>query len=148
MRTLRSKGSFFPAGLVFCLLFACGVEDPQNEHEAFDHWEGNQSGFEEGFVFRKDGNQSVLRVKGAAVPFSGTVERNSTSGITTQQFSGGKLEGKSIKKSPDGSWVEAHYRNGKLHGKMTFHSPDGRVRSVLRYEDGRLLTGPGDGKGD
>ena len=148
MITSRSKASFFPTGLVFCLLFACGVESPQDEPEAFDHWEGNQSGFEEGFVFRKDGNQSVLRVKGAAVPFSGRVERNSTRGITSQRFSDGKLEGKSIKKSPDGSWVEAHYRNGRLHGKMTFHSPDGTVRSVLRYEDGRLLTGPEDGKED
>ena len=44
----------------------------------------------------------------------------------------------SIKKSKDGSWVEANYKDGKLHGEMIFYGRNGKKRSVLTYENGQL----------
>ena len=62
-------------------------------------------------------------------------------GLPGQTFSGGLLNGKSIKTSPDGSWVEANYLNGQLHGEMTFYNSEGKVRSVMIYKEGkRVIT--------
>jgi antitoxin component YwqK of YwqJK toxin-antitoxin module len=38
--------------------------------------------------------------------------------------------------------VEANYRGGLLHGEMTFYSADGSIRSVMNFEDGRLIAAP------
>ena len=43
-----------------------------------------------------------------------------------------------LKKSHDGSWVEANYLEGKLNGEMIFFSKDGTIRSVLFFENGVL----------
>ena len=109
-------------------------------------WEGNESDFERGFFFRKsDGNDSVLHFENSDAPYSGVIERNSSGVLTRQTFSDGKLAGKSFPKGRrDGSWVEADYLNGKPHGDMIFYSADGTVRSVIKFENGRLVPNRGD----
>ena len=54
-------------------------------------------------------------------------------------YEDGLLDGLSVRKSADGSWVEANYKSGKLHGKMTFYDGNGKVRSVMNYENGNLV---------
>ena len=49
------------------------------------------------------------------------------------------LNGKSIKTSKDGSWVEANYKDGKLNGDLIFFSKEGKKRSVLKYKNGVLI---------
>jgi antitoxin component YwqK of YwqJK toxin-antitoxin module len=51
-----------------------------------------------------------------------------------------ELKGLIIKESADGSRIEANYKDGKLHGKMTFFGNDGREKSVLIYENGKLIN--------
>jgi antitoxin component YwqK of YwqJK toxin-antitoxin module len=74
------------------------------------------------------------------MPFDGEIERNSSKHLTIQNFEDGKLNGKSIKKSKDGSWVEANYVNGKLDGELILFSSDGKKRSVLKYKNGILTN--------
>ena len=85
-----------------------------------------------------DGNETILIHRESMLPFAGKVERNGTKLNTTQTFENGKLNGVSIKKSKDGSWVEANYQVGKLHGDMIFYSKEGKKRTVLTYENGVL----------
>ena len=131
--------------LLGLLLSSCGFDDGSHGKEEFpDFWEGNESGFERGFFFRKsDENGSVLHFERSDAPYSGVIERNSSGILTRQTFSDGKLTGKSSKRSKDGSWVEADYLNGKPHGEMIFYSADGTVRSVINFENGRALPNRG-----
>lgn len=130
------------ATILLALLVSCGQEDGSEDQRAPDFWEGNQTDFESGFSFQSKGNESVLHYEKTGQPYSGSIERNASSVSTRQTFSSGKLNGLSTKRSKDGSRVEATYRNGLLHGKMIFYSADGAIRSVMNYEEGRLVVDP------
>ena len=139
----------FRLGGSLLAFFQCSCEfndDSRGEADPPEFWSGNESDFERGFRFRKsDGNDSVLHFENYDAPFDGVIERNSSGILTRQTFSLGKLSGKSLKKSKDGSWVEANYLNGKPHGDMIFYSADGTVRSVIKFDDGRVVTNVADG---
>ena len=119
---------------------SCGFDDRPEDTSAPGFWEGNQTDFESGFSFRSKGNESILHYEKTGQPYSGSIERNASSVSTRQTFSSGKLNGLSTKFSKDGSRVEANYRNGLLHGEMIFYSADGTIRSVMNYEEGRLVV--------
>lgn len=126
---------------IYCLLslsFSCS-ENPQEEKI---DWKGDHDSFENSFETKQElessGESPVLYLRGNSEPFSGTVEKNSTDRLSVDEYNAGVLEGKSIRKSVDGSWVEANYREGKLHGKMTFYDKNGDIRSVMNYENGAI----------
>ena len=101
-------------------------------------WQGEEEEFKNTFRVISEGNSSVLISSESAIPFDGMVERNSTTSSTSQNFSRGMLNGVSIKKSKDGSWVKAHYKNGSLNGDMIFYNKSGKVRTILKYENGLI----------
>ena len=120
------------------LSFSCS-ENPQEEEI---DWKGDYDSFENSFETKQElessGKSPLLYLRGNSQPFSGTVEKNSTDRLSVDEYNAGLLEGKSIRKSVDGSWVEANYREGKLHGKMTFYDKNGDIRSVMNYENGAI----------
>jgi antitoxin component YwqK of YwqJK toxin-antitoxin module len=126
---------------ILILSFSCSEN---TQEEAID-WEGGYDSFENSFETKQElessGESRVLYLRGNSQPFSGTVERNSTYRMSLDEYNAGLLEGKSIRQSADGSWVEANYREGKLHGKMTFYDKNGDVRSVMNYENGAISPG-------
>ena len=125
--------------LVFCLsfLFSCGEDKNEDPPPALPVvWQGEEEEFKNTFRVISEGNSSVLISSESAIPFDGMVERNSTRSSTSQNFSRGMLNGVSIKKSKDGSWVKAHYKNGTLNGDMIFYNKSGKVRTILKYENG------------
>ena len=124
----------------FAHVVSCGFDDRPEDTSAPDFWEGNQTDFESGFSFRSKGNESILHYEKTGQPYSGSVERNASEVSTRQTFSSGRLNGLSTKFSNDGSRVEANYRNGLLHGEMIFYSADGTIRSVMNYNEGRLVV--------
>ena len=130
--------------MLLLLVVSCEPEDIRDLEDAPGFWEGNQTDFESGFSFQSNGNESVLHYEKSGQPYSGSIERNSSGVSTHQTFSSGRLNGLSSKRSKDGSRVEATYRDGLLHGKMTFYSADGSIRSVMNYEEGRLVVDPSD----
>ena len=134
-------------GSFLLLLCSCDFDDDSHGEVEFPRfWEGNDSDFDRGFSFRKsEGKDSVLYLEDSDEPFNGLIERNSSGVLTRQTFSEGKLTGKSSKRSQDGSWVEANYLKGKPHGDMIFYSADGTVRSVITFDNGRLVPNAGDG---
>ena len=83
--------------------------------------------------------KALFSTEGKDNPFSGSVEKNSTTRFTIDKYEAGLLNGLSIRKSSDGSWVEANYKAGKLHGEMIFYGKNGNVRSVMNYENGKLI---------
>lgn len=123
------------------LSFSCS----ENTHEEEIDWKGGYDSFENSFETKQElessGEIPVLYLRGNSQPFSGTVERNSTNIMSLDEYNAGLLEGKSIRKSADGSRVEANYRGGKLHGKMTFFDKNGNIRSVMNYENGLISPG-------
>ena len=130
------------AALIGCFtLLSCSDSQPAKEEEI--EWKGDFAAFEESFEQKYDldsfDESSVLYLKGEKSPFSGSVEKNSTSRLSVDKYEDGLLDGLSIRKSADGSWVEANYKAGKLHGKMTFYDKSGKVRSEMNYENGTLL---------
>jgi len=125
--------------ILFSLLLQLGCDyHPSNE---FDDWNGTDSDFKNTFklLVGEENNGSFLVEKNSGKIFSGEVNRTDSKWITNQTFSSGRLNGKSIKSSPDGSWVEAHYLNGQLDGEMIFYGADGKVKSVMNYKEGRLV---------
>ena len=56
----------------------------------------------------KESNVSgaILYLKGETQPFSGSVERNSSHRLSRDKYQDGLLEGISIRKSVDGSWLK------------------------------------------
>lgn len=128
----------------FCLVFnlvviiSCSEDLKQENNEILKDWSGFEEDFNQDFSIHSKGNSTILISSSTSLPFDGTIERNSTSTSTTQSFSQGQLDGPSIKKSKDGSWVKAHYQDGKLNGEMIFYSKDGTVRTILLYENGKL----------
>jgi len=120
------------------LSFSCS----ENSEEEKIDWKGDYDSFENSFETKQElessGESPVLYLRGNSEPFSGTVEKNSTERLSVDEYNAGILEGKSIRKSVDGSWVEANYREGKLHGKMIFYDKNGDIRSVMNYENGAI----------
>lgn len=137
------------ATIILTLFTSCGSDDLPKSERIPVLWEGNQTDFDRGFSFRSEGNESVLHYDNSGLPYSGAIERNSSEVSTRQAFTSGKLNGLSSKRSADGSRVDANYRGGLLHGEMTFYSADGTIRSVMNFEEGRLVAAPvGEGRGE
>jgi antitoxin component YwqK of YwqJK toxin-antitoxin module len=123
--------------LVLMIVVSCEVDHDENSST---QWKGTESAFSEDFnLVDSTDSGSVLVSRASSQKFSGNIERNESGVITEQTYLGGKLTGKSIKRSPDGSWVEVHYIDGKLHGPMTLYSRTGKVRSVMSYSNGELM---------
>lgn len=120
------------------LLFSCGEESVEKLKEIPKDWKGEEEDFKKNFTTKSEGNSSIVVSSETNLPLEGKVERNSSVSSTSQNFSGGKLNGVSVKKSKDGSWVKAHYRDGILHGEMIFYSNKGKVRTILNYDSGVL----------
>ena len=123
----------------FLLLFSCGEESVEKLEEIPKDWKGEEVDFKKNFTIKSEGNSSIVVSSETDLPLEGKVERNSSVSSTFQNFSGGKLNGVSVKKSKDGSWVKAHYRDGILHGEMIFYSKNGKVRTILNYDNGVLI---------
>ena len=129
--------------LVSALCFVwLSCSESQLEEEDTE-WKGDFVTFEDSFEQKQDLGSSdespILYLKGNDNPFSGSVEKNSTTRLTIDKYEAGLLNGLSIRKSSDGSWVEANYKAGKLHGEMIFYGKNGNVRSVMNYENGKLI---------
>lgn len=123
----------------FTVLFSCGEDvNEETPREFPTEWKGKEEDFQKEFIVEPDDNISILLHRESAVPFAGKLERNGSKFVTIQTFDDGRLNGKSIKKSKDGSWVEANYLDGRLHGEMIFYGKNGKIRSTLRYEQGIL----------
>lgn len=124
-----------------CFVWISCSESQLGEED--NSWKGDFSTFEDSFEQKQDLGSSdespILYLKGEDKPFSGSVEKNSSTRLTIDKYADGLLNGISIRKSSDGSWVEANYKAGKLHGKMTFYDKNGNIRSVMNYENGSLI---------
>ena len=135
----RFKGLTVFISVLNIFLSAC-TENPENQKEI--EWQGDFDTFEHSFQKKefKESNVSgaILYLKGETQPFSGSVERNSSHRLSRDKYQDGLLEGISIRKSVDGSWVEANYKAGKLHGKMTFYDSNGKIRTVMNFDHGVL----------
>ena len=122
---------------------SCGFEAEESK-ESPKVWKGSESGFRENFAYDKEVDDSttkpILIESKSGNPYSGTLELNDSGKVTTKTYQDGVLGGISVKRSKDGSWVEAHYMNGELHGKMTFFDANGKIRTVMSYENGKLKT--------
>jgi antitoxin component YwqK of YwqJK toxin-antitoxin module len=123
------------------LIFSCSEDLKQEKIETQKDWSGAEEDFYQDFSVQSKDNSTILISSSSSLPFDGTIERNSSTTSTTQSFRQGQLDGASIKKSKDGSWVKAHYQNGKLNGEMIFYSKNGNVRTILHYENGKLSKG-------
>ena len=125
----------------FCFFWLSCSENPSVDEEI--EWKGDFHTFEHEFEQKQDmettDDSSVLYLKGESSPFSGLVERNSTERLSVDNYEDGLLDGLSVRKSADGSWVEANYKSGKLHGRMTFYDGNGKVRSEMIYENVNLV---------
>ena len=133
---------FIACCIYMAFTISCGFEaEESNDSPKF--WKGSESGFEENFDYYNevdDSSKPILLEKVTGNPYSGTLELNGSGQVTTKTFHDGILEGISVRRSKDGSWVEAHYVNGQLHGKMTFFDANGKIRTVMNYEKGKLKT--------
>jgi len=129
---------FLPVFLLLIVpLISCEVDQGA---ESSTQWKGTESTFSEDFDLVDSADSgSVLVARASSKKYSGNIERNQSGVITEQTYLEGKLTGKSIKKSTDGSWVEVHYVDGKLHGPMTLYSRTGKIRSVMNYSNGELV---------
>ncbi len=126
--------------VVVIFTISCGLEEDKSD-DSPRVWRGSESGFEDEFDYEKgvDGSTKPILVESETGNlYSGTLELNSSGQVTTKTYQGGVLDGISVKKSKDGSWVEANYLNGQLHGKMTFYDAKGKIRTVMNYENGKL----------
>ena len=122
----------------FLFLFVgCDVNEPSIGKA----WYGSEEEFMQSFseIDTEESNQSILLAdKSSGRPYTGEIVRNGAGRVTNQNFSKGLLHGKSVKKSDDGSWVEANYVNGKLDGSIKFYNADGTLRSEIEYQSGKL----------
>ena len=129
---------------ILFLLIILGCENDQSIDSS--DWNGTESDFTESFkVIESAGSDLeipfLLVDRESGSPYTGDVERSGINHSTSQNYLNGLLTGKSVKSSPDGSWVEAHYLNGQLHGPMTFYDAKGKVRSRMSYKKGKLVLG-------
>ena len=136
---MRQNFSAFLQFICVTLLVSCGEDEIEQSKEIPSEWKGQEEDFIKEFLIESDENLTILLHRESAAPFAGQLERNGTKLNTIQNFEDGRLNGVSIKKSKDGSWVEANYKNGQLHGEMIFFRKNGNKRSVLRYENGKLV---------
>lgn len=140
MNLSLSLRKFTSIGLVFIL--SCEFSEDEKEKKS-KIWSGNVETFEKHFRIEQKTSgveESLLVNKSTEQPYSGLLELNGTNMFNRKSFQKGRLNGPSIKKSEDGSWVEAQYRNGKLHGEMIFYDSKGKVRSIINFEDGELIN--------
>ena len=124
-------------GSFLFFLFGCDINEPTIGNE----WSGSEEEFMQKFseIDSEETNQSILLAdKFTGKPYTGEIVRTSEGRLTNQNFSNGLLHGKSVKKSDDGSWVEANYLNGKLDGSIKFYQADGTLRSEIEYHNGKL----------
>ena len=124
--------------LFFLTLISCEQIENRTEIEA---WQGTTESFEEEFSYQTDQiyDSAILRRNGSNESYSGSLEINQSGRITKQNYVKGRLNGRSIKKSADGSWVQANYVDGKLDGPMKLFDSSGELRSTLIYSQGKLL---------
>ena len=138
--TLKAFICFF----VFSILaFSCGWEEEETAIPSPRVWKGEEEEFDKSFDYDNSldaYSKPVLVESGSRSPYSGVLELNSSGQVTCKTYQDGILNGSSVKRSKDGSWVEANYREGKLHGKMTFYDANGKIRTVMNYENGKLKT--------
>jgi len=121
----------------FLLFVGCDVNEPTISNA----WYGSEGEFIQSFreFETEESNQSILLAdKFTGKPYTGEIVRNGKDRVTNQNFSKGLLHGKSVKKSDDGSWVEANYVNGKLDGSIKFYNADGTLRTEIEYQHGKL----------
>tara|TARA_B100002019_G_scaffold48713_1_gene41297 strand:+ start:840 stop:1244 length:405 start_codon:yes stop_codon:yes gene_type:complete len=126
--------------IFFCFLIQMGCE--YELREDISDWNGTNEEFLLSFDQRNSeelNGTSLLVDKRSGTPFTGEVSRKEDNRETQQTFKSGLLNGKSVKKSSDGSWVEANYQNGRLHGNMIFFNSNGKVRSIMTYEEGKRV---------
>ena len=133
--------SRFIALLLLMFLLAaqsCEQVDNVEEHKV---WQGTEESFETEFSYKNDliDDSIVLTLNGSNEAYSGFLEINRSGRITEQNYLDGRLNGKSVKKSADGSLVEAYYVDGKLDGPMKLYDRFGELRSTLNYSQGKLL---------
>ena len=134
---LKKSANLLCCGPLLFLLFGCDVNEPTIGNE----WSGSEEEFMQNFceIDREESNQSIfLADKFTGQPYTGEIVRNGEGRVTNQNFSNGLLHGKSVKKSDDGSWVEANYKDGKLDGSIKFYQADGTLRSEIKYQNGQL----------
>ena len=134
---LNKSANLLWFGSFFFLLFGCDIDEPTIGKE----WSGSEEEFMQNFseIDPEESNQSIfLADKFSGKPYTGKIVRNSEGRVTNQNFSNGLLNGKSVKKSDDGSWVEANYKDGKLDGSIKFYQADGTLRSEIKYQNGQL----------
>jgi antitoxin component YwqK of YwqJK toxin-antitoxin module len=133
---------FIAVLLLMFLLAAQSCEQVDNVEEQ-KVWQGTEESFETEFSYQADliDDSVFLTRNGSTESYSGFVEINQSGTITEQIYADGRLNGKSIKKSTDGSWVEANYVDGKLDGPMKLYDRFGELRSTLNYSEGKLLPG-------
>ena len=117
---------------------SCEQVDNAKENKV---WQGTEESFETEFSYQADlvDDSVILTRNGSTESYSGFVEINQSGRITEQIYADGRLNGKSIKKSADGSWVEANYVDGKLDGPMKLYDRFGELRSTFNYSEGKLL---------
>ena len=145
LQPVRFNRLLFLLGYLVLILFldSCAENNHESKQEDDVEWKGAFETFENTFEKKPSldstDHEEILYLKGDGQPFSGSIERNSTSRISLDEYDNGRLEGVSVRKSADGSWVEAKYKDGKLHGKMTFYGTNGEIRSVMYYQNGNLI---------
>ena len=134
---LKLSANLLWFGSFFLFFIGCDVNEPTISHA----WYGSEEEFIQSFreIDTEESNQSILLTdKSSGEPYTGEIVRTSEGRLTNQSFSNGLLHGKSVKKSDDGSWVEANYENGKLDGSIKFYNADGTLRSEIEYQNGKL----------
>lgn len=111
--------------------------------ETLTDWNGTGDDFQRTFQMKEslsEKSENRLVVKSTDLPYSGLIRRVDAEQTTEQNYKGGLLSGKSVKKSVDGAQVEANYVDGKLHGKMVIYDANGKVRSTIEYGNGKLIV--------
>ena len=134
---LNKSANLLCLGQFLFLLFGCDVNEPTIGNE----WSGSEEEFMQNFseIDSEESNQSILLTDNfSGKPYTGEIVRTGEGRVTNQNFSNGLLHGKSVKKSDDGSWVEANYKDGKLDGSIKFYQADGTLRSEIKYQNGQL----------
>ena len=126
------------------LFIILGCEDGQLAKN--NDFNGTESDFVESFKFTESvssdlGTPNLLVDRRSGKAYTGNVDRIGNQQSTSQKYLNGLLNGKSLKKSPDGSWVEAQYLGGQLHGPMRFYDADSIIRTEMFYEKGKLVPG-------
>jgi antitoxin component YwqK of YwqJK toxin-antitoxin module len=132
LKTLAINAFFFG-------VYSCEEKSPKLDK----FWHGDENAFEERFVRKNQFNSpSLLYDREIDQPFSGKVERLNEKKSVEQNYQSGLLNGVSVIRSHDGSWVEANYADGKLHGPMKFFDKNGKERTQMLYEHGSLIPSP------